>query len=1032
MKDYIKKIIISKYDELLAKNKIVDRSFFDSEKLKEDCKTGLEIIFPILYSGQIYNLSEKEFNNKYDIALKEAKYEKKTSMSPSISLQKNYEKTWLTSERIEQLKWNNEDLRSYRTRYFKYLEKIGRTKSIINETERSSIEIIKKFGDPLSDENFFIKGLVVGSVQSGKTSNFNAVINSSIDVGYKLIIVLSGLMEDLRSQTQKRIEKEVEGKMVKTNDFIGVGQISSFGQLGKYPEINQVVVPTSDTIDFNKTMQEAQFSLNNTNILICKKNTSVLQNLLLWLHDYLNENDDKHNIPFLIIDDEADNASINNLGHKGKDYSNKINGHIRALLALFNKKTYIGYTATPFANVLQDLNETPSIKWKVKDNRNNKEVEVEFDQEGNLFPEDFIELLYPPTNYLGPKNFFETRLEEVKKIDLLLADPVSDHIDSFPDRVFIEEDGDIVVVEKVNNRSEFENNDNLKIKFKDYLNYKKLTRAPSRQDIFPKVLPESLKTAIKCYIISISIRSSRRQEMVGSILFQRHSTMLIHISRFTEWQIRTKKLVELYIEEIRERLGNDNLNDPNSIYTEFQKVWMEHFIYTINNISEYLPYNDEFLTKKDFIEIRDYLINSTSNIEIKAVNTVEKDVLNYDGLDKKYIVIGGNKLSRGFTLEGLSINYFIRNTNYADALLQMGRWFGYRPGYIDCCKLFSTYDTFNKFDLCTWTIEELEEEFKKLTNSIPPKKPKDYATKILTHPGVLKITRPSVLKNTSVIKGSFEDRVEQSTEFYLSKSTLEESWVNFKKLYKKYENKFKYDPEKGFIIIKTNKEILFEFLDSQKTFTGNFENIALQRFIELCDKHNKVTNWTIAIRTKGDRNGNLLKKEDSGFDNDITLTKRTTTPKFQLTLLQRKIFKASGNSSNIITSPKDLSLTLDKETIEKTENNFKSKNPNKSLPNHIYVSAMNETDGLMVVYLMDLEHVYNSKDLKEIVENDNINLKIPLIGFAVAIPPLNESIGGDYLVNKEIQKALELQDKQVDDDEDEEEILDELNGIINE
>ena len=221
-------------------------------------------------------------------------------------------------------------------------------------------------------------------------------------------------------------------------------------------------------------------------------------------------------------------------------------------------------------------------------------------------------------------------------------------------------------------------------------------------------------------------------------------------------------------------------------------------------------------------------------------------------------------------------------------------------------------------------------------------------------------------------------------------------------------------------------------MDSQKTFTGNFENIALQRFIELCDKHNKVKNWTIAIRTKGDRNGNLLKKEDSGFDNDITLTKRTTTPKFQLTLLQRKIFKASGNSSNIITSPKDLSLTLDKETIEKTENKFKSKNPNKSIPNHIYVSAMNETDGLMVVYLMDLEHVYNSIDLKKIVENDNINLKIPLIGFAVAIPPLNENIGGDYLVNKEIQKALELQDKQVDDDEDEEEILDELNGIIKE
>jgi hypothetical protein len=285
MKDQIKRIIISKYDELINNNIIVDRSFFESESLREDCKRGLEIIFPILYAGEKFNLTDKEFNTKYEVALKEAKFEKKTSMSPSISLQKNSEESWLTKERIERIKWNNDDTKSYRTRYLKYLEKIGRSNLIIKETERSSLEIIKKLGDPESDEHFFIKGLVVGSVQSGKTSNFNAVINSSIDVGYKLIIVLSGLMEDLRSQTQKRIEKEVEGKMIRTNEFIGVGEISSFGQLGKHPDVNQVVVPTSEKNDFNRTMQEAQFSLNNTNILICKKNTSVLQNLLLWLHD---------------------------------------------------------------------------------------------------------------------------------------------------------------------------------------------------------------------------------------------------------------------------------------------------------------------------------------------------------------------------------------------------------------------------------------------------------------------------------------------------------------------------------------------------------------------------------------------------------------------------------------------------------------------------------------------------------------------------------------------------------------------------
>jgi vacuolar-type H+-ATPase subunit F/Vma7 len=1031
MKDQIKRIIISKYDELINNNQVVDRSFFDSEILKEDCKKALEIIFPILYAGQKYNLTEKEFNTKYDIALKEAKYDKKTSMSPSISLQKNYNNTWLTVERINRLKWNDDDAKSYRTRYLKYLEKIGRTNLIIKETERSSLEIIKKIGDPESDESFFIKGLVVGSVQSGKTSNFNAVINSSIDVGYKLIIVLSGLMEDLRSQTQKRIEKEVEGRMVRTNEFIGVGEISSFGQLGKHPDVNQIIVPTSETNDFNRTMQEAQFSLNNTNILICKKNTSVLQNLLLWLNVYLNENKEKNHIPFLIIDDEADNASINNLGNKGKEYSNKINGHIRALLALFNKKTYIGYTATPFANVLQDLNEKPTNKWIVKDTRNN--LEVQFDQEGNLFPEDFIELLYPPSNYLGPKNFFETRIEDVKKIEPLIADSISDHLESFPERVF-DENEKVFVVDKVNDKYEFDINENLKLKFEDYKSYKRLTRAPNKFDNFPQFLPESLKHAIKCFIISISIRSSRRQEMAGSILFQRHNTMLIHISRFTEWQNRTKRLVEIYIDSIRDRLVNDNINDPNSIYSELQKVWMKEFVYIMDNISEYLPYSDEFLTKKSFNDIREYLINSTSGIEIKAVNTQEKDILNYDGADKKYIVIGGNKLSRGFTLEGLSINYFVRNTNYADALLQMGRWFGYRPGYIDCCKLFSTYETLNKFDLCTWTIEELEEEFKKLVDSSPQKKPIDYATKILNHPGVLKLTRPSVLKNSSTIKGSFEDRVEQSTEFYLTKSTIENSWSNFKNLYQKNANKFSFDEESGFIKLFTNKDGLFEFLNSQETFTSNFENIALQRFLDLCESYKKVTNWTIAIRTKGVQNGNSLKKEISGFAEDVILTKRASREKKYIDILvQKKLFKASGDSSNIITSPKDLSLTLDKETIEKAETKFKLKNPTKNYPNHIYVSSMKDTDGLLVVYLMDLKHIYSTDELKNIAISENINLDIPLIGYAVAIPPLNENFGGDYLVNAEIQKRLKLQEAQIDDESDEEEdLVDELNGIINE
>ena len=201
--------------------------------------------------------------------------------------------------------------------------------------------------------------------------------------------------------------------------------------------------------------------------------------------------------------------------------------------------------------------------------------------------------------------------------------------------------------------------------------------------------------------------------------------MLIHISRFSDWQCKTKKLIIEKIDYLKTRLNNDTLAANDSIFKEFERIWIKYYADAVNNIREYLPenYEDEYLVRKTFLEVRDLLVSAINGIEVKAVNTVEKDMLDYESGEKKYIVIGGNKLSRGFTLEGLTINYFIRNTNFADTLLQMGRWFGYRPGYLDCCKLFTTADTFEKFDQCTWTIEELEEEFRKL--SIDKKKPKD-------------------------------------------------------------------------------------------------------------------------------------------------------------------------------------------------------------------------------------------------------------------------------------------------------------------
>jgi hypothetical protein len=1002
--DQIKSLIVSNYNQFLETNGFVDRDFFEGDDLKNKCKSSLKLIFSILFSGKNYNLTDNDFDEKYIIALRDVRYNYRTIMNPSMSIQNEYKDSWLNEKRIDEIGWDNDDskAKTYRGRYLLYLEKeLGRSKSIIYETERSSLEIIKKIGDPKSNSNFFVKGLVVGSVQSGKTSNFNAVVNSSIDVGYKLIIVLSGIMEDLRRQTQIRTEKEVEGKMVAQDKFIGVGKIASFGQLGQFPDVNQVILPTSTQNDFNRTMQQAHFSLNNTNILICKKNTSVLQNLLLWLNEYLLENNDKHNIPFLIIDDEADNASINNLGHKGREYSNKINGHIRALLALFNRKTYIGYTATPFANILQDWNDKPETKWKVKDSRNN--LELEFDQEGNLFPDDFIELLIPPSNYIGPKNFFETRIEEIKKIEPLLAEPLTDYIAYFPERVEELSDGHLIGVKKYNNKNEFDDDPNAKSRFESFQNYRAITRATTKYDNFPTDIPKSLDEAIKCFIVSIAIRLSRRSELFQSKLFHPHNTMLIHISRFSDWQCKTKKLILKKIDFIKTRLNNDSLTASDSIFVEFERIWIKYYADPVNNIREYLPenYEDEYLTKKTFLEVRDLLISAINGIEVKAVNTVEKDFLDYESGEKKYIVIGGNKLSRGFTLEGLTINYFIRNTNYADTLLQMGRWFGYRPGYLDCCKLFTTADSFEKFDQCTWTIEELEEEFRMLSKA--KKKPKDYATKVLTHPGALTITRPAILKNTIIEKWSFEDKLLQTTDLLINKKSIESSWNNFKSIYYKHKENFFYDNFRKAILLKTDVNGLEDFLMSQKTFV-DFPSEAFIRFVKKCNEFEKLTNWTVAIKTTGSTD-KYLQKKDTNFANNIELIKRSSSKKtkYYSKLLDKNIFKVSGGSSNILSGGRDMSMTLEGDMITLIEEEFKKKY-NKNAPEKAFREKMKPTDGLLVVFLMDLTEVFKDDALKEKASNENIDLTIPLIGYAIGIPPIDAGLGEDYLINVHIRE----------------------------
>ena len=995
-RDYIDQILnylVSETKKHKQSGQFLTEDFFKSEDLKVSAKLALDAISKAL-SWNILN--DTDYELFYKTAVTEFTTNNPIDIIASASLKKSRGISWLTDERYKEISWN------YTDRYFQYLNKTGRAQKVIEETYKSSKKIMEKLGDPNSSQEFYVKGLVVGSVQSGKTTNFNAVINRSIDAGYGLVIVLSGVMEDLRRQTQIRIEKEVSGygvvdEITDRKDFKGVGEIRRFGVLGD-KNIHQVVLPTSYKVDFRKTLKEADFSLNNKNILICKKNTSVLKNLILWLAEYLNENKDKHKIPFLIVDDEADNASLNNMGAKGREYASKINGHIRALLELFSRKTYLGYTATPFASVLQDRNQAPTNKWPIEYKEKGETVKKEFDLVDNIFPDDFIELLFPPSNYIGAKHFFETRIEEVKKIEPLIPPCPTDIEDAFPNRI-----------ERANG---------------------KIT-AVTKDDNFPTYLPNSLKEAIQCFILSTAVRLSRKPIMIHSKLFNPHNTMLIHISRFTDWQTRTKNLVEKYVNEtLLAKLNNDLPTDPQSIYSEFERTWYKYYAHVIENIKSYLPddYEDNFLIPKVFDrDIKPLLIEAARGIEIKAINSQTGDALIYpEKTEKKYIAIGGNKLSRGFTLEGLTINYFIRNADYADTLLQMGRWFGYRPGYLDCCKLFTTTDSIIKFDAITSTIEELEVIF--LEMSKKNGKPSEFDIRVKSHPKVIQITRSSILKNTEKIKVNYSGDIEQSTKFDIDKSRTEKAWDSF--VLKNKSTPWQID-ERGFFTFKTDSNGLFSFLDLDNSFY-NFDLPGVKEYIRLCNLEGKLVNWTIAVkRNLSPKDKVILSKSKSELPEDMYLTirrgpKEVREDNSRNMLLNNNIFKASGRSANIVATGEDFALTLGEtrkqkaidEFVKRKSEEYEKQGDSKekalkraiainSIPDKEFRSQMDEADGILMIYLIDTKRIFETEEgvpdekLMKYAQEKKLDFSIPLIGYALGFPKVSGDIGGEYVHYKE-------------------------------
>ncbi|HAD34657.1 MAG TPA: endonuclease, partial [Chitinophagaceae bacterium] len=603
---------------------------------------------------------------------------------------------------------------SFWNRYRDYLQiEKNYSDTVLNQIDKLTDRTLDGLFNPTEKIIVGKKGLVVGQVQSGKTSNYTGLICKAADAGYKLIIVLAGIHNNLRSQTQLRLDEGFLGfdtqhqRAYNENGVvIGVGKINQIG-------VAHSLTSSLDNGDFATRAADSMggFSFNTAEpiIAVVKKNSKVLERLHTWLSakaETLPDGTKKiRSKSLLLIDDEADNASINT--NKDEDTATRINQHIKNILNLCERSGYVGYTATPFANIFIPI------------------------KEDDLFPRDFIINIPAPSNYIGPEKVFGIEVLEDDNDENDSVLPIVNRVDDYRDSI---------------------------------------PNGHKKDDQFPTELPASLKTAIKCFILTCAIRKLRGQEKV-------HNSMLVHVSRYTRWQKQIKELVENTFNSYR--LGIEF--NSSSVLNELKKTFEEDHEYNISHAGETIteryksyktvsqiildtmPNVDSQVCVHTWEEVLPHLHSATSKIEVREINGGSGDALNYfdhkDGLS--VIAVGGDKLSRGLTLEGLSVSYYLRASRMYDTLMQMGRWFGYRPGYVDLCRLFTSRELNEWFCHITLASEELRSEFEYMSD-VAGSTPEQYALRVRTHPGVLQISASNKIRRAVNVDISWAGRLVES------------------------------------------------------------------------------------------------------------------------------------------------------------------------------------------------------------------------------------------------------------------------------
>jgi hypothetical protein len=888
------------------------------------------------WAEKFYNLLEHEHRKIISIdqfkerVLEYTKPKEPPKVLKDIKIEPWLDPIWRSNDKT---RWNN---------YKKLLENEGKAK-LVSQLDADTFAILDNCYNPKLKGQWERRGLVYGHVQSGKTANYIGLVNKAFDVGYRIVIILTGMTEDLRRQTQDRVNSGVIGTD-EDGQAIGVGLL---------PTHKHGIIKAGTNIKFdlksgNIDQMVTTLGLDQNIVFVVKKNVSVLKCLITWLYKKSKAQDPDqykiNDVPFLIIDDEADNASIQSMSKNDfelqqegldirdlldkdeGDLTNEellklesarkatlkaINRNIRICLSLIGQKSFVAYTATPYSVISQrseDLGrefEMDNIKFRI-------------DENSDLFPEHFIIPLDPGVKYMGIEKIFGSKKTE--GLPVLTIIPNTDQ-DYFP---------------------------------------------TGKEPYSFRSIPNSLEQSIIHFIVAIYVRESRGQKQ--------HNTMLVHTSHKVEKIDYVANKIDKYLERLK-----DNLKSNPSLIEKFIKqlelirsnskdpLFEKHFEADLSRYTVPISINSENIYSIiDKISLVSYH-SKTNDPSLKHKN----HKLNYPNLEKEpdkpqtYIVVGGNRIARGFTLEGLTTSYFAREAGSQDTLYQMGRWFGYRIGYEDTIQIFMAKDQLNWFnDILSLELDLRNDLAQMNENEMTPS---IWEIKMVNTSSFedlnrkLRICDPARLRNTQSKLLSFGGTNQQTK---LIKRDLKTQASNLE-ITKRFLNKLSglycmvksnlYPKEHNINFSKVNPDLIVEFISEFR-----FEDEIFDTVIEFIKANkNEFASFSVVLKQNEFKNDMKISPEWKINDKCGIITKQNVTS-------IKRNDKEEGNGEYFVPKTlldKDLDNTFDLfEDPQLIEEYKKADDENKG-PAYRYKLRNESKKAILIIYLIKGKIVNEAKQV---------------------------------------------------------------------